>query len=63
MNNWKIELVCPASCQHFGNLLILLILDELETLLKQKDNELISKRGPESYSDGKGNNSSAGQLA
>jgi hypothetical protein len=41
--------------------LILLILDELETLLKQKDNESISKRGAESYSDGKGNNPGVGQ--
>ena len=56
MNNWKIGLVCSASCRHFLSLLILLILDELETLLKQKDNESISKRGPDSYSDGKGNN-------
>jgi hypothetical protein len=61
MNNWKIELVCSASCRHFGSLLILLILDELETLLKQKDNESISKRGSESYSDGKGNNPSVDQ--
>lgn len=37
----------------FGSLLIFLILDELENLLKQKDNESISKRGSES--DGKGN--------
>jgi hypothetical protein len=55
MNNWKIGLVCSASRQHFGSLLILLNLDELENLLKQKDNESISKRGSEIYSDGKGN--------
>ena len=41
--------------------MILLTLDELETLLKQKDNGLISNRGPESYLDGKGNNPSVGQ--
>ena len=39
----------------FGSLLIFLILDELENLLKQKDNESISKRGSESDGHGKGN--------
>lgn len=43
---------------YFGNLLILLILDELETLLKQKDNESMSKRVSDFYSDGKGKNPS-----
>lgn len=61
MNDWKIELVCSTSCLHFESLLILLILDELETLLKQKDNESISKRGSEPSSDGKGNHPSVGQ--
>ena len=61
-NNWKIELVCSASCRHFWKLLILLILDELETLLKKKDNESISKRGSDSYADGKGNNPSEGSY-
>lgn len=62
MNNWKIELVCSVSCRNFRSILILSTLDELETLLKQQnDNGLISNRGPESYSDGKGTNSSVGQ--
>jgi hypothetical protein len=61
MNNWKIELVCSASIRHFSSLLIF-ILGELETLLRQTDsNGSISERGSEPYSDGKGNNPIVGQ--
>ena len=52
----RISLFILSKISHLGSLLILLILDELETLLKQTDNESMSKRVSDSYSDGKDNN-------
>jgi hypothetical protein len=45
--------------------LFYLILDELETLrlLMQKDNEFMSIRASDSYSEGKGNNPSVGHVS